>query len=364
MRAIFHHPLPLRPQASAASGIRPHRMLEALRALGIEVDTVTGYAAERARAIKEVEARRREGVHYDFIYAESSTEPTLLSEPHHLPLHPRLDFGFLARIKRSGAKLGLFYRDIYWRFSEYGDAVPFWKASAARLFYHYDLLRYRQLVDRLYLPSTEMASYVPWVPVERMAALPPGFVDKPLVQRRIRQAGDGLSLLYVGGIGPHYRMHALFDAVAALPEVLLTVCTRADEWDAVRKEYPRAVNIEIVHASGAGLEPLFARADLCALFVEPHPYRDFAAPVKLYEYIGARRPVIASGGTLSASFVERNGVGWSVPYEARALQHLLQVLLADPAEVERKCHGVEQVRGQHTWEARARQVVAELGRGS
>lgn len=358
MRMVFHHPLPVRPDATAASGIRPFRMLEAFRSLGIQVDAVTGYAHDRADAIRHIDERLRKGVQYDLVYAESSTEPTLLTERHHLPLHPRLDFALFRRLKRRGARIGLFYRDIYWRFPEYADALPWWKARGAKLFYHYDLLRYRQFVDRLYLPSMEMAPHVPWMPPSRMAALPPGFVNQPLGRR----TGERLHLLYVGGMGSHYRMHALFEAVAASPDVEMTVCTREVEWNAVRGAYPLADGrIRVVHLSGAELVPLFERADVCMLFVEPHPYRDFAAPVKLFEYIGAQRPVIASRGTLAGSFVEQHGAGWTVPYDAGALAQLLQALSNDPAIIAAKVSVLATLRCAHTWQARAAQVVAELG---
>ena len=74
-------------------------MMEAFRSLGIEVDVVSGYSSERAAAISRIERGLRQGVHYAFMYGESSTEPTLLTDRHHLPLHPTLNFGFFARLK-------------------------------------------------------------------------------------------------------------------------------------------------------------------------------------------------------------------------------------------------------------------------
>ncbi len=98
-------------------------MMEAFRSLGIEVDVVSGYSSERAAAISRIERGLRQGVHYAFMYGESSTEPTLLTDRHHLPLHPTLDFGFFARLKARAVPLGVFYRDIYWRFPGYGTAL-------------------------------------------------------------------------------------------------------------------------------------------------------------------------------------------------------------------------------------------------
>lgn len=355
---IFHHPLPLQPDAVAASGIRPNRMIEAFRSLGYEVDTVCGYSDDRARAIAEVDRRLRQGERYAFVYAESTTEPTLLTDRHHLPLRPHLDFAFFARLKARGIPIGLFYRDVYWRFPDYGAALPWWKKAGARFFYRYDLFQYRRLLDRLYLPSMAMAPHVPWVERARMAALPPGCVDRPVARR----PSDTLCLLYVGGLGEHYQMHELFRALEGLPQVQFTLCTREAEWQAVRHDYslPTSGNVEIVHRSGDGLLGLYEQADVGMLCVKPQPYREFAAPFKLYEYLGFERPVIASLGTLAGEFVESQRVGWGVPYQAEQIAALLRRLRDDRALLDARMSELRAVKRQHTWQERAQQVVNDL----
>ena len=355
---IFHHPLPVAADATAASGIRPWQMIEAFRSLGLDVDVVAGHSAQRARQVTEVDRRLRQGERYAFVYAESSTEPTLLTDPHHLPVRPFLDFAFFARLKARGVPLGLFYRDIYWRFPGYGAELALWKRGAARLMYRYDLLQYRRLLDRLYLPSMEMARHVPWIRPECMAALPPGYIDRPQVLPR----GGPLRLLYVGGIGSHYRMHALFRVLHELPQVHLTLCTREAEWQTMRREYalPPAGNIEVVHRSGPALQALFEEADACLLFVEPQAYREFAAPVKLYEYIGAERPVIASAGTLAGEFVAEHNIGWTLPYTTEEIAALLRQLSENRSLLASKREALLRIRPLHSWQARARQVVSDL----
>ncbi len=61
MNIIFHHPLPLNPNATSASGIRPLKMLEAFRSLGYEVDVISGYSSERKKRIKEIKKKINEG---------------------------------------------------------------------------------------------------------------------------------------------------------------------------------------------------------------------------------------------------------------------------------------------------------------
>jgi hypothetical protein len=358
MRVIFHHPLPIVCGAAAASGIRPLRMIEALRAIGFEVDVVAGYSEERSRAIAGIDTKLRAGERYAFAYAESSTEPTLLTDRHHLPLRPWLDFGLLSRLKRYGTPIGLFYRDIYWRFPGYGLALPAWKRTGAKLCYRYDLWQYRRLVKRLYLPSMAMAPHVPWIDKDRFSALPPGCVDRVPPRR----PGARLRLLYVGGLGEHYRMHALMRALHVLPDIDLVICTRAAEWAAKRHEYPLPVagNVRVEHRAGEQLAELFEHADIGVICVEPQPYWDFAAPLKLYEYLGAERPVLASEGTLAGRFTASEGIGWSVPYDTSQIVALLRRLAADRSLLDDKICAARRAKPQHTWEARARQVAADL----
>jgi len=116
----------------------------------------------------------------------------------------------------------------------------------------------------------------------------------------------------------------------------------------------------VVHATGAALEQLYDQASIGSLFMEPIEYRQFAAPMKMYEYLGHGKPIIATEGTLVGDFVEEYGVGWSIPYRAEALAELLNLLEQDHGEYESRRERVELVREEHTWAARARRVVNEL----
>ena len=81
-RCIYHYPHPIDSQP-VGSGVRPLRMLNALKDIGYYVDEITGYGKERKEKIKKVIDRIKSGVKYDFLYSESLTDPTLLAEKNH-----------------------------------------------------------------------------------------------------------------------------------------------------------------------------------------------------------------------------------------------------------------------------------------
>lgn len=327
---IFHTPYPLNRAATSASGIRPVRMRDAFEQLGYEVVEVTGRAAERRVAIRRVLADLDAGGRFDFCYSESSTMPTAMTEPNHLPLHPVMDLAFLARLRRRGVRVGLFYRDIYWQFG-YGEGMNPAQKYAALAMYRFDLAAYADATDVLYLPSLQMAPYAD--PHRRLVtrALPPGHDRTEMPPVRTTHP---LRLVYVGGIGSHYRLDPVVAALRELPQVQLTICTREDEWVRARPSYePVPPNVTVVHRSGEGLRELYDQANVAVVFSEPTAYRQFAMPVKFAEYVGNGLPVLATEGSLSGDLVTAGGFGWTIPYTTEATVELLQRLDADRKSV-------------------------------
>ena len=351
-RMIFHYPNPFDFNASSASKIRPIQMMQAFKNIGYEVEVISGYAKERKEKIKKLKEQIKKGKKFDFLYSESLTMPTLLSQKNHLPTLDFKDFEFFKFCKQNNIKIGLFYRDIYWAFSDYGKDISFFKREFARFFYYYDLFKYKNLVDILYLPSQEMAKYIPIINPLKTKALPPGhniYKEQEVVHNKT-------TLLYIGGLGEHYKMHKLFEAVSSLKDINLIVCTREKEWQKVKDSYIVAPNINVVHKSGKELEELYKASTIATLFVKPKEYREFAMPVKLFEYIGYEKPIIATKNTLAGKFIQKNNIGWSIEYDTKKLINLLQNL----KDMEQKRQNIKKIKPLHTWEARALKVAKEL----
>lgn len=358
-RCIYHLPYPLQMDSRFGGQVRPARMMEALSDWG-EVWLVAGTAAQRRRQMRIVSDAISRGVHFDFCYSESSTMPTALTGSRHLPTHPLQDFAFLARLRRAGIPVGLFYRDIHWRFPMYGRDLSAVRRRAALAMYHYDLAAYGHCLDVIFLPSLQMAEHVNLPASVKLAELPPGH---DIAGEPAATASHPLSLFYVGGFGENYRMDRLLEAVHGLPEVHLTICTRPAEWLAARPRVKQWLgeNLEVVDAQGGPqLAPYFARANVATLAVEPQPYWTFAAPLKLYEYIGNGKPILSTEGTLAGSRVSSGGLGWTVPYTVEALGSTLAELSAHPEQVDQRRDAVMGVRRAHSWAGRVDQLATVL----
>lgn len=381
---IYHVPFPLQPGVATASQIRPVKMRQAFEDAGYRVIEVSGYAHERRRKIAFLKQKLREGLQVDFVYSEAASIPTSFTEAKHFPLHLFLDRDFFKALHAHDIPIGVFYRDIYWAFSEYVEANGKAVAAVMRRLYRWDLDTYNKYVKVLFLPSLKMGEYIPGLAGPEMVALPPG-APTAMVEKTnsagVAGAGTAgpemegsgmessgmesspLQLLYVGNVGgSHYRITDLLEAIQESPEVSLKIITRQGDWENARQEYEPLMgkNVSVIHAAPEDLEEHYSAADIAMLYIQPQEYRDFAVPFKLFEYLGHGKPVIASAKTFAGQMIEQSGAGWTIPYSAEALKALLAQLTKNPEHVEATTRRAEEVGAENSWENRAREAAAAL----
>lgn len=339
-------------------------MIRAFEQLGYEVVVICGRPWQRWRLFKQLRLDIVRNRHqYQFVYAETASLPNALTGRHHLPLLPNVDSHFLQFCHRQGLKIGLFYRDIYWNVPQIFNVIPRWKRLILKYFFQRDLARYQQCADVLYVPHLNMARHIPLKDFKgQLLSLPPGALCQSMPVADM--AKGPLRLLYVGGVGRFYQLQLLLEAVALLSgqQVRLDICCRHGEWQQYidQCQVTLADNIVVHHLSQSELQPLYQQADIACLFIEPHFYRTFAMPIKLFEYIGYGKPIIASQGTAAGDFIAEQEVGWVLPYRLPDLIECLQRLISQPSLVIDKAARVSQVQSQHSWQARARQVERDL----
>lgn len=365
---IFHVPNYIDKKAISGSQVRPLKMLQAFQNIGYVVDYVMGYGKERKSQIKRIKKKISEGRKYEFLYSESSTMPTLLTEKNHIPRYPFLDFGFMEYCKRHGIKIGLFYRDIYWKFDKYKTNVSWYKRLVSIPMYKYDLKKYRKIVDILYLPSERMQVEIKEFILPEVKSLPPGAVEnRSIIKERekyfLEKKKIGiLKFFYVGSISGIYDLTGILRAVKDNTNVYITVCCRPNEWETEKKRYAPYLSerVKIVHASGESLRQYYLNADICACYFPPSQYREFAVPIKLFEYIGYVTPVIATKGTEAGRFLEKWKCGFVINYEENEINKLLEQLQKNPKFLyDKHCEAVRCLE-QNTWEQRAIKVKRDL----
>ena len=363
---IFYLPYELDPIGNRARMLRPRKMIQAFEDIGYEVYVIQGYSDERRKKIQEIKDLIKNGTKFSFMYSEANTEPTLLTDPNHLPTHPFLDFGFFKYIRKQGIPIGLFYGDIFWKFDTYGTHLSPIKRWVAKRFYEYDIIEYRKYLSKLYLPDLEMLDFLHETKLRPIAEeLPPG-ADNLSCEVSINLHRDfsekPLQLFYVGGIGGTYQNIELIRAASEMENVEMTICCRKDDWQKQKDTISPYLNdsIHIIHESSAALDPYYAQADICCLLFEPSVYMRFAKPFKAFEYLGHERPIVATRGTSLGTFVQKEDIGWTIDYAYESIRSFLNNILSNPADLTKKTNNAHQAKKNNLWISRAEQVEKGL----
>lgn len=355
-------PYHIDPNWPSGGHIRPRKMLEAFTALGYQVETVTGYGKERKKSIKKIAQSIKNGEKYDFLYSESSSMPTLLTEKHHLPVYPFLDFHFFQFCQAHAIKIGLFYRDIYWMFDSYKRQLGALNKLIATFFYRVDLKQYNNLINVLFLPHQEMGSYFP-IPFKGIIEELPSGTDPtdPLSLTFTNPDPSKLNILYIGALDDFHAMDDLFHAINLRDYLHLTLCCSQLEWEKFQMKNKIALpRVSVIHKKGYELIPYYQNADILSLFFEPIPYRNFAMPLKLFDYLSFQKPMIATEHTAAGNFVHNNQIGWTIPYNSNAFVELTDAIMQDRPVLLKKSEQIKTILPYHTWKARAAKVIQTM----
>ena len=361
-RCIFYLPYKLEENGRGARMLRPKKMIQAFRDIGYEVFVIEGLSKERRARIHEIERRIKSGEKYDFMYTESHTVPTLLTDPHHLPSHPLLDFGFFRFVRNHGIKIGLFYCDIYWKFDNYGIGLPAWKKYGAILNYKYDIKQYRKYLDKFYVPDLKVCDYLSDGRLRAIASeLSPGAEN--IKSRREKKSKEfNLTVFYVGGLGSQYQIDELVKAISITDNTKLIICCREEEWAKERCNIEPYLcdRIEVIHKNGNELEPYYEEADICSLLFKKDIYREMAKPFKAFEYLAHEIPSLSTRGTAIGTFVEQNNIGWNIDFKADQIAETLNSIINNPAELAEKKNNCSMVKKSNLWTSRAQKVASDL----
>ncbi len=352
---VFHAPYPMVANPTSASRLRPLRMRQSFEQLGYEVIDLSGTVTQRRERFKDLKVRLSKGARPDFLYSENSTQPNVLATSIRQGFAPILDYEVFRLARRYGIPSGVFYRDVYWKFDQSGKSNV--RARFIKFLNRADLLGYRKNQLHFFLPSLPMASVLGLGGGDSFSALPPGSD-----QREVLDLPDWpMRLFYVGGLGGHYIMDEFLSALTAMP-IALDLCTPQSNWAAVQEGIPelRNSNIRVHHLASGELGTLYRAVHVGVLAMKPDAYRDFAAPVKLFEYFSYGKPVIVTKGTNAASIVEKTGAGWAVDWNRAEILNLLRRLTKEQTEVRERAKLAAQAAVNNTWLARAREVASVL----
>ena len=121
--------------------------------------------------------------------------------------------------------------------------------------------------------------------------------------------------------------------------------------------------LEVVHTSGdENLKPYYEKADVALLTAPRTFYRDFAIPIKIFEYMSYLKPVLVTNCTETARIVNENNTGWVTEDTVDAVAEKIMYLCSNPDEVMKVKESMKQARQNNLWRSRAEKVILDLER--
>ena len=362
---LIYFPFTLATNPKSGSAIRPVEMIKAIEKYAtennLETIVISGTSTERRQLWNKMLAEKKQEQTL-FCYSENQTIPLWLTDPGHIPKDWIIDKDVFKTLKRLQVPIGVFYRDVYWKFDELYPLKGI-KKTVMKTIYRMEERFYEKYVHTLFLPSDAMGKYVA-INTNKMA-LPPGgrFTELNDNNREMQKPFKGI---YVGGINNEdYGLPTLVDAYALLNknEVLgkLVIVCREEEYTQLSDEEKDKIKqpyIELKHVSGAELQSLYEEVDFAFIPRKRSTYNDFAVPIKLVEYLTASLPIVATNCSAQEDFILSGPYGVIAEDDAEGL--VKGMLAIEPEYLQFKQNINKSFLQQHSWNARAEQAAQAL----
>ncbi len=299
-KIIFHYPGPFYKTLDGGEKKRPFMMCQAFEELGYEVYKIIGTRKERRQNLSKIIENIN---NFDFIYSENSTLPLALCGKYHLPAFFSPDYELFRIAYKKEIPIGVFYRDIFWKYSEYKKQIGMLKYLFSIPFYKSELSLYTKYCRKIFFPSHEVSDLLP--SVTKQFILPPAENMHKFVHK---SKSKTLDLIYVGSIAPpKYNLSLLFNLLLKInsSKVKLTLITRKNEWNSYKKFYKIPQCVKFIEADGDNLSEYYNNSDIALLCFNPDEYMQIALPQKLFEAIGYGKPIISFGNTAASRFIKK-----------------------------------------------------------
>lgn len=341
-------------QVDSGSGMRPNCMLRAFRERGHEVYVVSGAQGFSDRATRTAAVEKgiawAEENHPDLCYIESSTYPII----HHC------DYKLIRYLHKKKIPSSYFYRDVYRRFPDLfhtrSGFVNEVKEFGLRLLQRYTDHMLKKL-DVIYFPGERYARHFHF---KHMEWLPPaGEIENP------PEHPNQKTCIYVGGITELYGFPLMMEALNILNKdqiryKLILVC-REPEWKKYNMEHDIPQWLEVHHASGKALEPLYARADLALLALRYNEYAHLQIGIKLYQYASYGLPVLSTNVYTMSQIIRENNFGEVAEDNAQDYAAAISRMLEDDDKLKAyRASCLENIATRHLWVHRVDKVVADM----
>lgn len=282
----------------------------------------------------------------------------------------RKDRLLLREIHDMKIPISIFYGDAFWKFPEF-SGVQQKKRIKQRLrdfiihsFQRSDWRLFSHIASNIYFPSASMTEHFEFP--SKKVSYPGCFSAQDMPRENNEKCMRGI---YVGGATYRYGAHLLLDAFEEVNSTGLSlnlsfIC-KEEAWKEMPEKYQAFEEKEwftrFVASGDSELATLYANADFACLPLTRNTYNDFAMPIKLFEYLSYRKPIIATDCTEQAAFILDNQIGIvsrDTPGEYAAALKLFIAMTSE--ERARLVDNMDAIYGDNTWDHRAQEILDDF----
>lgn len=177
---------------------------------------------------------------------------------------------------------------------------------------------------------------------------------------------DKIIAMYTGHLYGWKGTDAIFGAAERLPNALF-VCVGGTAEDAARFRKEAAersiANLRLVgHTAHANIPKYLKAADVLLL---PNSAREvisalYTSPLKLFEYMASRRPIVASDLPSLREVLDESTAMFFTPDDAQSLADSIELVLEHKEESAQKADRAYEKVKEHTWKKRAERILQSL----
>ena len=193
-KIIFYQPLELSGALNNQSGtvIRPKELKKAFIASGYMIFDINGSIKDRVNLANNLIKNNS----IEYMYVESANIPMCISNKKHWKVSFFADLRLFYRASKK-MKIGIFYRDIHWKYKDYLKLIGIRKGIILKLLFYFEFFFIKKIFDYIFIPSSDFKKLLPNISGKaKYIPLPPAVNIK--CKDRFLPTLNSIDILYSG----------------------------------------------------------------------------------------------------------------------------------------------------------------------